>query len=66
MYGERIKEVREDEYLTQREFAAILGIGQPYLSKIESEQRGLSVELIIKICTYFKVTADYLLGMSDQ
>ena len=66
MYGQRIKELREEKNLTQKQLADILGTKQQYLSRIEREQGGLSVELIIKICTYFKVTADYLLGMSDQ
>lgn len=65
MYGERLRELRCEKGLTQKQLAEKLNISQKSLSKYERESLGLSTELIVRICRYFQVSADYLLGLDD-
>lgn len=65
MYGERLRELRCEKALTQKQLAEKLNISQKSLSKYERESLDLSTELIVRICRYFQVSADYLLGLDD-
>lgn len=61
----RIKQLREKRGLIQEILAAELGITQQMLSKYERDVTLIKVDILKKIATYFNVTADYLLGVSD-
>lgn len=65
MYGERLRELRCEKGLTKKQLAEKLNISQKSLSKYERESLDLSTELIVRICRYFQVSADYLLGLDD-
>lgn len=65
MYGERLRELRCEKGLTQKQLAEKLNISQKSLNKYEGESLDLSTELIVRICRYFQVSADYLLGLDD-
>lgn len=65
MYGERIKELRLERGLTQTELAKELGVTQKNISKYELELLDLNTQMICKLCKFFSVSADYLLGLSD-
>ena len=65
MYGERLRELRCEKGLTQKQLAEKLNISQKSLSKYERESLDVSTELIVRICRYFQVSADYLLGLDD-
>ena len=61
----RIKQLREKRGLIQEILAAELGITQQMLSKYERDVTLIKVDILKKIATYFNVTTDYLLGISD-
>ena len=61
----RIKQLREKRGLIQEILAAELGITQQMLSKYERDVTLIKVYILKKIATYFNVTTDYLLGVSD-
>lgn len=61
----RIKQHREKRGLIQEILAAELGITQQMLSKYERDVTLIKVDILKKIATYFNVTTDYLLGVSD-
>ena len=61
----RIKQLREKRGLIQDILAAELGITQQMLSKYERDVTLIKVDILKKIATYFNVTTDYLLGVSD-
>lgn len=61
----RIKQLREKRGLIQEILAAELGITQQMLSKYERDVTLIKVNILKKIATYFNVTTDYLLGVSD-
>ena len=66
MYGERIKELRLEQGLTQSELAKAMNTTQKSISKYEREFLDLSTDMIIALCKYFNVSADYLLGLTDS
>ena len=65
MYGQRIKELREEKGLTQEELGKLLQCTQRTVSRYELEQVELGVKTLISLCHLFKVSADYLLGLED-
>ena len=65
MFGQRIKELRLEKNLTQKQLAEILNTTQRTISKYESESLDLNTDMIIKICKYFQVSADFILGLEN-
>ncbi len=65
MYGQRIKELRIEKGLSQQQLADELNTTQKNISKYELEVIDLSTELIIRLCKFFEVSADYLLGLEN-
>ena len=65
-YTERLKELRKYYDMHQTEIADILGISQQHYSMYETGKRILNAEQIIKICKKYNISADYLLGLSDE
>ena len=66
MTGERIKLLRQDKGLSQKELAKALSIGHSTLSCYEVCRRQVPNELIVQIALFFEVTTDYLLGLEDE
>lgn len=62
MHFERLRDLREDHDLTQKEIAAVLGIDQRVYSTYETGKREIPVHHLIKLADYYNVTTDYLLG----
>ncbi len=65
-YRERITELREDNDKKQKEIAEILGIKQSAYSKYEKGRTKIGVDDIIKLCIFYNISADYILGLSDE
>ncbi len=61
----RLKDIREDRDITQKEIADFLHIKQNTYSQYESGKRQLPIEALIALADYYHVTTDYLLGLSD-
>ncbi|HIZ03212.1 MAG TPA: helix-turn-helix domain-containing protein [Candidatus Borkfalkia avistercoris] len=51
--------------MSQAQLARNLGTNQQSISRYETEQIEPNIEMIIKICDFFKVSADYLLGRTE-
>lgn len=63
--GERIKELREKQGLTQKELATFLGISDRAVGYYEKEERTPPPDMLQKIADFFDVSVDYLLGRTD-
>lgn len=63
---ERVKALREDNDLTQKELACILNTEQSYYAKYENGKRPIPVDRIITLCKYYNVSADYILCLTDD
>ncbi len=61
----KLKELREDNNLTQIDIAKVLNIKQNTYSQYETEKRQLPIDILIKLSKYYKVTTDYILGLDD-
>lgn len=62
----RIKDLREDNDITQKELAAYLHIKQNTYSQYENGQRQLPLEMLIALARYYKTSTDYILGLTDE
>lgn len=62
-FGEKIKNLREDTDLTQTQLGEAINSTQRKISYIECGKYEPNLEDIISLCNYFKVSADYLLGI---
>ncbi|MBP3619689.1 MAG: helix-turn-helix transcriptional regulator [Clostridia bacterium] len=63
--GQKIKELREENNLTQIELARLLFIDKSTVAKYETDVIEPSYDLLKKLAKLFKVSTDYLLGMED-
>lgn len=61
----RIRDLREDNDLTQREIAEYLFCDQSLYSKYERGLRDVPVEIIIQLAKYYNTSTDYILGLTD-
>ncbi len=62
----RIKDLREDMDITQKQLADYLHIRQNTYSQYETGQRQLPLEVLIALADYYNTSTDYLLGLTDQ
>ena len=65
-YIKRIRDLREDNDKTQQEIAEILGTSQTMYARYERGANELPIHHLIKLCEFYNVTSDYILGMSDS
>ena len=61
----RIRDLREDSDLTQQEIAEYLLCDQSLYSKYERGERALPLEFAVKLAQYYKVSVDYLVGLTN-
>ena len=61
----RIKNIREDNDLTQRDMAEYLSCSQVAYSYYELGRRSIPLDLLIKIALFYDTSVDYLLGITD-
>ena len=65
-YRARLRGVREDRDLTQAEVGKILNKSQQGNNHIEAGRAELKIDDLVKLCQFYNLTADYLVGLSDQ
>ena len=61
----RIKDLREDADITQKEIAEYLHIKQNTYSQYENGHRQIPIEVLIALAKYYDTSTDYLLGLTD-
>jgi len=64
-FAQKLKELRIEKNVKQQDLANILGISARAVSFYENGERECDFDTLIKICKYFNVTTDYILGLSD-
>ncbi len=62
----RIRDLREDSDLKQRELAEILNCSQRVYSNYERGDLDIPTEVLIKLALYYKVSVDYILELTDN
>lgn len=62
----RIRELREDNDLTQTKIGAIIGVSQRTYAHYETGDRMIPPEILCALADFYKVSVDYLLGRTDK
>lgn len=58
--------MREDNDLTQKEVAAVLGIDQRVYSTYETGKRDIPTKFVLKLADFYKTSTDYILGKTND
>lgn len=65
-YRTRLRNIREDRELTQAEVGRILHKSQQGYNHIETGRAELKIDDLIKLCRFYKLSADYMIGLSND
>lgn len=66
MYYPRLKDLREDKDLMQKEVASVLGIDQRVYSNYETGKREIPTRFVVILANYYNTTTDYILGRTNN
>lgn len=66
LFAYRVKKLRKQKKLNQKELGEALGLTQNTISAIESGLRTTTIEKLILLAQFFEVSTDYLLGLKDE
>lgn len=62
----RIKDLREDKDLSQKEIASILNMSQTGYSKYEVGTNDIPTKILIQLATFYNTSVDYILGLTNE
>ncbi len=66
MVYKNIRALREDNDLTQKQLCEYLRCSQQVYSNYELGQRDIPTDILIKLSSFYKVSTDYILGLTDN
>ena len=66
MKFKRLKDLREDKDLFQKDIAKVLQISQQYYSEYEKGNRTMPIEYLIKLSDFYETSIDYIVGITDE
>lgn len=66
VHYKRIRDLREDHDLTQRQVAEHLGIKQPQYCRYEQGYRDIPTDILLALAELYQTSTDYILGRSDD
>jgi len=66
MYYSRLKDLREDRDLVQKEIGAILGIDQRVYSNYETGKREIPTRFVVALAKFYNTSTDYILGLTND
>ena len=66
MYYPRLRDLREDRDMVQKEIASVLGIDQRVYSNYETGKREIPTHLVIALADFYKTSTDYILGKTND
>lgn len=62
----RLKDLREDKDLLQKEIAKIIEIPTRTYSSYENEERALPIDILKKIAYFYNTSSDYIIGLTNE
>ena len=62
----RLRNLREDKDLYQKDIAKLLGISQQYYSEYENGKRTIPIFHLIKLAKFYNVSLDYIVGLTNN
>jgi len=66
IFGLRLREARKASGEKQEDLGAFLGVGKSQISELERGSASTTLEKFSAICEHYNVSADYLLGLTDE
>ncbi|MBR5156015.1 MAG: helix-turn-helix transcriptional regulator [Clostridia bacterium] len=66
LFFERLRDLREDHDLKQKEVADILNTTQQVYSRYENGLNQIPIHHLVTLSNFYKVSADYILGLTDN
>jgi len=66
LFGKRLRRLRKQAGEKQSDLAERLGITASQISEMEKSRKGTNLERFATICEYYSVSADYLLGFTED
>lgn len=66
VFGERLRLLRKEQKMTQRKMGDLLGITERNYQRLEYGKTNVTATTLIFLGDYFHVSADYLLGRTDN
>lgn len=66
LIGKRIKQLREERFMTQREFAGLIGCTGVAIKSWEHAERGPTGYMVFYLARMCQVSADWILGLTDE
>ena len=65
-YYQRLKDLREDMDLTQKQIAEVLNTSHQYYNKYETGKRPITFERVIELAKFYNVSIDYIAGLTND
>ena len=65
-FGKRLLKLRKEHHETQTDLAELLETKKSHISEMENGKATVSLEKFARLCEHYKVSANYLLGLSDD
>lgn len=66
MYFSRLRDLREDNDLTQQQIADILGTDQTIYSRYEQGYKNIPLEFLLALADFYNVSSNYIFGRTDN
>ena len=66
MFLKRLKDLREDHDLLQKQISVVLGITRQQYGLYETGERNLPIDKLYMLAKYYNTSADYILGLTDE
>lgn len=66
IFGNKIKLLRTKNSMSQTDLANLLGVSKTQISDLENGKTSTTLDRLIIIANHFNISADYLLGLSDD
>ena len=66
LFGQRLLETRKQHHETQTDLADAIGTVKSHISEMEKGKQTTTAEKIALICEHYGISADYLLGLTDE
>ena len=66
LFGLRLRRVRNQAKETQKQLAALLGVSSNQVGEIENGRGATTLAKLALLCEHYNITAEYLLGLTDE
>lgn len=66
IFSQRLQTLRKSAGENQETLGAVIGIGKTGVSEMENGRKTTTLEKLAIICQHYNVSADYLLGLTDE